>query len=94
MSKKKNVVTTQVLTYRDLDYIKPPKFRDYLTLTELSRKVHKDPSWLKKLERGGRIPKASRVQMGEISVRLWSPAQVDEVEAILSTLKPGRPPGT
>lgn len=90
-SKRKPYSRTRV---RDLEYIKPPQFQNHLTITELSVYVGKDPTWLKKLERAGRIPKAARVHLGELSVRLWSPAQVEEIIEILSRMKPGRPPGT
>jgi hypothetical protein len=79
---------------RNLEYIKPPKFQDHLTITELSRHVGRDPSWLKRLERDGRIPTAARVEFGELNIRLWSPAQVSEIVEILSRMKVGRPPGS
>lgn len=71
--------------------MKPSKFQDYLTATELAREVNRDVSWLKILEREGRIPEAARVDHGELKIRLWSPAQVQEVKKILATMKPGRP---
>jgi hypothetical protein len=76
---------------RDVSFMKPAKFQDYLTLTELSREVKKDTSWLKELERSDRIPQAARVKVGQLSVRLWSPAQVQEIKTILSKMRPGRP---
>jgi len=76
---------------RDVSFLKPANFRDYLTLRELRREVNRDTTWLKHLERDGRIPEASRVKHGELLVRLWSPAQVQEVKEILSRMKPGRP---
>jgi hypothetical protein len=79
---------------RDLDYLKPKNFRHYYTIKELAERVERDPSWIKRLERDGRIPIATRVEMGELDVRLWSPEQVEEIELILSEMKPGRPPGT
>ena len=79
---------------RDLDYLKPDRFRHYFTIIELARYVGKDPSWIKKLEAEGRIPVATRIPKGQLQVRLWSPEQVDEIELILSEMKPGRPPGT
>ena len=74
-----------------IQHFKPPKFQDYLTLGELSVLTDKDESWLRKLERRGTIPEAARHQLGEISVRLYSPARVREIEGILKTLRPGRP---
>lgn len=77
---------------RDVSFLKPDRFVDYFTLTELSREVNRDTSWLKHLEREDRIPKAHRVQHGALSIRLWSPAQVEEIRQILSQMRPGRPP--
>ena len=76
---------------RDVNYLKPLKFRDYLTLSELSKLVERDPSWIRALERDGRIPKASRVKRGELQVRLWSPEQAEEIAEIISHHRPGRP---
>jgi len=76
---------------RDVTYLKPVKFQDYLTLAELAAFCARDPSWLRYLEKEGRIPEAQRVQRGQISVRLWSPAQADEIKAIIDTHHPGRP---
>jgi len=76
---------------RDVSYMKPSKFRNYLTLTELAVEVGKDTSWIRKLEAAGRIPIPRRVQRGEILVRLYSPAQVEEIRDILSRMQRGRP---
>jgi len=76
---------------RDTSYLKPKKFQDYLTLSELAEKVQRDPSWIRLLEKEDRIPKAVRVKRGQISIRLWSPAQVEECERIIATHRPGRP---
>jgi len=84
---------THTSRMRDTDYMKPPAFLDYLTLTEMSRYVDRDVSWLKKLEKDGRIPTAHRVKVGKLSVRLWSPTQRDEILVIVNSLKRGRPPG-
>jgi hypothetical protein len=78
---------------RDVDFLKPARFKDYVTISELSRIVGKDITWLRRLEREGRIPTASRVTRGELEVRLWSPAQVDEIKHILSLMRVGRPKG-
>ena len=82
---------TTPLKTRDVTFMKPKGHENWLTITELSVKVGKDISWLRKLERENRIPKAKRFKHGELNVRLWSPVQVDEIEQILSTLKRGRP---
>lgn len=79
---------------RDVHYMKPERFKDYLTITEMSLAVDRDISWLRKLERDGRIPAAHRVKVGKISVRLWSPAQRDEINTIVHSMKRGRPKGS
>ena len=61
-----------------------------MTIGELSVKVDKGRLWLRKLEREGRIPEAKRHRVGKITIRLFSPAQVEEIERILSTMRPGR----
>lgn len=72
-------------------HLKPDKFRNYLTLGELARKVKKDPSWIRKLEAQGRIPEAVRHKLGKLEVRLYSPAACIEIESIFSGMRPGRP---
>ena len=79
---------------RNLEFLKPRKFSEHVTISELSRLVRREISWLRQLEREGRIPKASRVQRGKLSVRLWSPEQVEEIREILYEMRPGRPPGS
>lgn len=76
---------------RDLDYMKPPRFKEYFTLSELCREVERDPSWIRKLEADGKIPKARRVTRGKLEIRLWSPDQLQEILDILSEMRPGRP---
>lgn len=76
---------------RDLGYMKPHNYQGHMTLTEVAREVGCDSSWIRKLERAGRIPKATRVQRGELMVRLWSPEQVAEIKQIKSTHRVGRP---
>lgn len=85
------------VSFRDGDvepkvaHLKPARFQHYLTIGELARQVDRDVSWLKKLEREGRIPEGIRHTLGQIEVRLYSPARVQEITRILSTLRPGRP---
>jgi hypothetical protein len=74
--------------------MKPDGFLDYLTITEMSVAVDRDVSWLRNLERRGKIPAAHRVKVGKLSVRLWSPTQRDEIKVIVNSLKRGRPPGS
>lgn len=89
----KRRVSVGVRVRRDTSYMKPEGFQDYLTITEMSVAVDRDVSWLRKLERDGKIPAASRVKVGKLQVRLWSPTQRDEIKVIVNSLKRGRPPG-
>jgi hypothetical protein len=77
---------------REMDYFKPARYRNHLTLAEMAREIPCDPSWLRKLERAGRIPMAQRVQRGKLSIRLWSPEQRDEIKKIMANHQVGRPP--
>lgn len=77
---------------RDISYFKPTQYRHFLTLAEMARAVNVDPSWLRKLERAGRIPEAQRVKRGKLHIRLWSPAQKDEIIEIIGSHRVGRPP--
>jgi hypothetical protein len=79
---------------KNVDYMKPEKFRDHVTVNELARIVNKDPRWILKLEKANRIPKAVRFRMGMLPVRLWSPEQVDEIRVIFSKMRVGKPRGS
>jgi hypothetical protein len=76
---------------RDLEFLKPKKFQNYLTISELSRFVKRDVSRIRQLEKEDRIPKAIRVKRGQNRVRLWSPEQAEECKRIVNSLRPGRP---
>lgn len=76
---------------RDLEFLKPRKFQNYLTISELSRFIKRDVSRIRQLEKEDRIPRAHRVKRGKNSVRLWSPEQAEEVKRIVNSLRPGRP---
>ena len=78
-------------TKRDITYLKPPKFRNYFTIKEVAQEVGRDVSRIRILETEGRIPKAVRVTRGSLEIRLWSPAQVEEIREIFAQLRPGRP---
>jgi len=78
---------------RDLSYLKPKKFQKHVTITELARIVNRDVSRLRQLDREGRIPEAARITRGTLEIRLWSPAQVEEIKEIFSNMRPGRPRG-
>lgn len=82
-----------VMKMRDMNFIKPAKYRNHVTISELGKIVGKDISWIRKLERAEKIPRAARVQRGELSIRLWSPAQVDEIKRVFENMQVGRPPG-
>lgn len=74
---------------RNTDYWKPEKFKHYKTLKELAVAVGKDPSWLRKLEHDGRIPRPATVKRGKLYIRLYSPENEVEIRKILATMKPG-----
>lgn len=76
---------------KDMTFVKPEGREDYLTLSEVCSKLKRDPSWIRHLEKEGRIPLAHRVRMGTLRIRLWSPAQVEEIQEVLSRMKRGRP---
>jgi len=90
MGNSKKKLQTAMNT-RNVDYMKPSGFKDWFTLAEASRECSRDPSWLRKLESENRIPKAKRVKVKSLSVRLWSPQQIEEIKLILSGLRRGRP---
>lgn len=79
------------LKTRDVTFMKPRGHEKWLTITELSVKVGKDISWIRKLERENKLPKAKRFKHGELRIRLWSPAQVEEIAEIFSRMRRGRP---
>jgi hypothetical protein len=76
---------------RNLEFLKPKKFRNHMTIAELARYVKRDPSRIRQLEKQDRIPKAIRITRGELEIRLWSPEQCEEIKAIVNSLRPGRP---
>lgn len=76
---------------RSPDYFKREKFMDYLTLGELAIEVGKDPSWIKKLERDGRLPKPKRVRRGALHIRMYSQYDVELIREFFDEMKPGKP---
>jgi len=90
-ARRKNKLVPNKRIIKDMDFWKPEQFKDYVTISELAMMVERDISWLRLLERLDRIPRASRVQRGQLSIRLWSPAQVEEIKIVLSKMKIGRP---
>jgi hypothetical protein len=83
-------------TSEDFSRWKPKDKQDWLTMTELARKVGRDVSWLRRMDRQGQLPKAARAKVGRLSVRLYSPKQADQIlqmfrardEARLTRAKP------
>lgn len=75
----------------DFDRWKPKNMRNHLTMTELCRVVNRDPSRIKQLEKRGVLPKPVRVKVGELSVRLYSPKEVQQIKQHFKLAKPGRP---
>lgn len=68
---------------------KPEGYEHYLTISELALEVDREVSWIKQLERKDRLPAPTRVKVGKLSVRLYSPEMVDEIKAIFATHRPG-----
>lgn len=80
------------MSNRGVDYFKPTKFQDYLTLGELETVTGKDRSWIRKLEREGRLPKAKRHKIGALKIRLYSKEDVEFIQQYFKDTKPGRKP--
>jgi hypothetical protein len=72
-------------------HLKPEKFRDHYTISEVAHAVNRDVSRIRQLERADRIPKPVRHRVGKLEVRLYSPAAVEEIQGIIGDMKPGRP---
>ena len=89
--KTRRVTSRRIRRENGLAHLKPPKFKDYLTLSEVALAIPIDPIWLKRLEAQDRIPRAARVPMGKLQMRLWSPEQVEEIRTIIEGHKIGRP---
>ena len=71
--------------------MKPKRFSEHKTISEVCRELDIDRRWIERLEKAGRIPRAARVSVGSLKVRLWSPEQVEEMKEIISTHRVGRP---
>ena len=78
---------------RDLSYLRPEGCDWHHTIGEVASTFGRDVTYIRKLEREGRIPQALRHQLGKLSIRLWSPEQVVLIENILAGMRPGRPRG-
>jgi hypothetical protein len=79
------------LARREVDHLKPAKFKDHLTIGELCDVVKKDKSWILKLERKGRLPVPRRIRIGDNTIRLYSPQTVEEIKEIFKSMRVGRP---
>lgn len=71
---------------------KPEKYAHYLSLRELALYVERDPSRILKMERAGKINPPARIKRGELSIRLYSPEQAEEIKKFFATVKRGRKP--
>lgn len=58
---------------------KPSDKQDWMTVKELADYVCRDVSWIRRLDRRGQLPKAARFKVGRLSIRLYSPAQADQI---------------
>lgn len=72
---------------------KPKGFENYLTINELCQVVNRTRSRIQQLERQGRILAPIRVKIGRLSVRLYSPEDVEQLKHHFATVKSGRPRG-
>jgi predicted DNA-binding transcriptional regulator AlpA len=70
---------------------KPRNMQNFLTRTEVAKRVGRSRERILQLEKERRIPKPVSVKVGELQVRLYSPADVAKIEAHFATAKPGRP---
>jgi hypothetical protein len=73
---------------------KPEGFEHYLTMSELCRIVKRDNSRIRSLEKdaaAGKIkfPSPIRVKVGKLSVRLYSPEEVEQVKEWFRHARPG-----
>jgi len=87
-------ITGRKVRSTGLGHLKPARFKDYKTMSEVAAEIPVDARWLRKLEAEERIPRAARVPMGKLKMRLWSPEQVEEIKTIIEGHKVGRPKGT
>jgi hypothetical protein len=71
-----------VLDAEKFERWKPADKQDWMTVTELARLVERDPTWIRKLDREGKLPKAARFKVGRLSIRLYTPAQQVEIQQL------------
>lgn len=77
------------LVKRSPSYWKPKGYEHFKTIKELavSPGIETDPSWLRKLERRGILPRPATVKRGQIHIRLYSPEDEQEIKLILYAIK-------
>jgi hypothetical protein len=78
-------------TLKKAGMFKPPKYQHWFTLGEIVELLQKDRDWIRKLEREGRIREPKRVQVGDLSVRLYSPEHLEELREFFKSIQVGRP---
>jgi hypothetical protein len=86
--------TGRMMRATGLAHLKPKRFKDYKTMSEVAALIPVDTRWLRRLEAEDRIPRAQRVPMGKLQMRLWSPEQVEEIRKIIENHQVGRPKGS
>jgi hypothetical protein len=79
--------------YRKPYDFKPARYKHFLTTIEVARVVHRHPVYIRRLEAKDKLPRAMRVPRGKLSMRLWSPEQVEEIKEIFAKARPGNPTG-
>lgn len=73
------------------DRYKPDGYKHYLTIKELGVSIGREPSWIRKLERQGKLRAPARVTRGLRTIRLYSPELVEEARSYFANAKSGRP---
>ena len=63
-----------------IQQLKPEKYKHYMTIGEVGYYVRRDPVTIRRLERQGLILAPARVLRGNYYVRLYSPAQAEELK--------------
>jgi hypothetical protein len=75
----------------DSERWKPKGLRDHLTINEVAKKVGRDTSRIRQLEKGGKIPAPIRVRVGRLRVRLYSEQEAAKIAEHFKNAKTGRP---
>lgn len=80
-------------TTKNVRRFKPDGYENWLTIKEVADACKRDVSWIRRLEARGDIPKARRVKVGKLKIRLWPEHELTEIKEVLESLHPGRPRG-